>query len=143
MSTMNNKDLLGGLLLIAIALFFGVQSLQYSLGQLNHMGPGLFPLAVSIVVLLIGILNVIRSRFVERVPVSFNLRSIAAIIGALVAFVTLSEFVNMILGIIALVFCATIGGSSYSVRRNIGITAGLIVIAFGFQKLFQLDLPLY
>jgi hypothetical protein len=140
---MNNRELLGGLLLIAVALFFGIQSLQYSIGELDRIGPGLFPLVVSILVLLIGILNVIRSRFVTRIPASFNLRGIAAIIGALVAFVALSEHVNMILGIIALVFCASLGAASYSIRRNVGISVCLIAIAFAFQKLFQLDLPLY
>jgi hypothetical protein len=49
----------------------------------------------------------------------------------------------MILGIIALVCCASLGAESYSIRRNVGISMGLIVVAFAFRKLFQLDLPLY
>ena len=56
----------------------------------------------------------------------------------------ISEYLNMILGIVFMVFCASFAGtSSYSVVRNLKISAGLIAVALAFQKLLGLNLPLY
>lgn len=49
----------------------------------------------------------------------------------------------MIVGIAFMVFCASLAGTSYSVARNLKIAAGLVAVAFAFQKLLGLQLPLY
>jgi hypothetical protein len=54
----------------------------------------------------------------------------------------LSRYVNMLVGIVALVFCASYAGKTYSVSRNIKITLGLIAVAFIFRNLLGLNLPL-
>jgi hypothetical protein len=60
-----------------------------------------------------------------------------------VAFVLLSTYVNMIVGIIALVIIASLGAETFSPPKVAGLAVSLIVIAFVFQRFFQLDLPLY
>ena len=56
----------------------------------------------------------------------------------------ISEHLNMIVGIVFMVFCVSFAGtSSYSVMRNLKISAGLIAVAFAFQKLLGFNLPLY
>jgi hypothetical protein len=42
-----------------------------------------------------------------------------------------------------MVFFSAIAGTSYSVVRNLKVSAGLIAVAFAFQKLLGLNLPLY
>ena len=42
-----------------------------------------------------------------------------------------------------MVFCSSLAGTSYSVVRNLKISAGLVAMAFAFQKLLGLNLPLY
>jgi hypothetical protein len=141
---MNDRNLVRGLFLIAIAMTFGLTSLRYPIGQFSRAGPGLFPLMVSSLLFLIGLITVARSRFVERVPLGFNLKNIAIILSSLCGFAVISEYLNMIVGIVFMVFCASFAGmSSYSVVRNIKISAGLIAVAFAFQKLLSLNLPLY
>jgi hypothetical protein len=140
---MNDRNLVRGLFLIAISLAFGLASLRYPIGHFSRAGPGLFPLLVSSVLLLIGLITVVRSRFVERVHLSFNIKNIALILASLGGFAVISEHLNMIAGIVFMVFCASIAGTSYSVVRNLKISAGLIAIAFAFQKLLGLNLPLY
>jgi hypothetical protein len=140
---MNDRNLVRGLFLIAISIAFGLGSLRYPIGQFSHAGPGLFPLLVSCLLFLIGLITAVRSRFVERVPLSFNMKNIAIILSSLCGFVLISEHLNMILGIVFMVFCASFAGTSYSVVRNLKISAGLIVVAFAFQKLLGLNLPLY
>ena len=139
---MNNLNLIRGLFLIAIALVFGTTSLTYHIGQFNRSGPGLFPLLVSCMLLAIGLVTVVRSRFVPPVPMTYNFKNIAVILFSLCAFALLSRYVNMLVGIVALVFCASYAGKTYSVSRNIKITAGLIAVAFIFRNLLGLNLPL-
>jgi hypothetical protein len=141
---MNDRTLVRGLFLIAIALFFGLGSLRYPIGQFSRAGPGLFPLMVSCLLLVIGISTVVRSRFVERIPLEFNMKNIAIILASLCGFALISEHLNMLAGIVFMVFCASFAGTaSYSVMRNLKISAGLIVVALAFQKLLGFNLPLY
>ena len=141
---MNDRNLVRGLFLIAISLAFGLASLRYPMGQFSRAGPGLFPLLVSGLLFLIGLITAARSRFVERARLDFKIKNIAIILASLCGFAVISEHLDMIAGIVFLVFCASFAGkSSYSVIRNIQISAGLIAIAFVFQRLLGLNLPLY
>ncbi|MDQ6880707.1 MAG: tripartite tricarboxylate transporter TctB family protein [Pseudomonadota bacterium] len=141
---MNDRNLVRGLFLIAISLAFGLQSLRYPIGQFSRAGPGLFPLMVSSLLLLIGVITVVRSRFVDRVHLHFNYKNIGIILASLCGFALVSELVNMIAGIVLMVFIASLAGTaSYSVMRNLKIAAGLLAIAFAFQKLLGFNLPLY
>lgn len=140
---MNDRTLVRGLFLIAIALAFGLQALTYPIGNFAKAGPGLFPLMVSGLLLLIGAATAVRSRFVEHEPMQLNLRNIALILLSLCGFALVSKFINMIAGIVFLVFCATLAGTSYSLVRNLKIAAGLVLVALAFQRLLGLNLPLY
>jgi NADH:ubiquinone oxidoreductase subunit K len=140
---MNDRNLVRGLFIMAFALVFGLGSLRYTIGQFSHAGAGLFPLLVSCLLFLIGLISVVRSRYVEPVRLSFNLKNIALILLSLCGFAVISEHLNMIAGIVFMVFCASFAGTSYSVMRNVKVSAGLVAVAFAFQKLLGLSLPLY
>ena len=141
---MNDRNLLRGLFLLAISLSFGLASLRYPIGEFRRAGPGLFPLLVSSLLFLIGVVTVIRSRFVERLPLDFSLKNIAIILGSLCGFALIGQWVNMILGIVVMVFIASFAGKAkYSVLRNLKIAAGLVLVALAFQKLLGFNLPLY
>jgi hypothetical protein len=62
---------------------------------------------------------------------------------SLCGFAVLSMYLNMIVGIVFMVFCSTTAGTSYSWVRNVKISAGLVLMALAFQKLLGLNLPLY
>ena len=141
---MNDRNLVRGLFLMAIALAFGLTSLRYPTGTFSRAGPGLFPLSVSCFLFLIVLFTVVRARFVERVPLDFKLKNIAIILASLGGFAVISEHLNMIVGIVFMVFCASFAGTAkYSVMRNLKISAGLIAVALAFQKLLGFNLPLY
>jgi hypothetical protein len=141
---MNDRNLVRGLFLIAFSLAFGLQSARYPIGEFSRPGAGLFPLLVSCLLLLIGLITLVRSRFVERVPLNFNLKNIAIILASLCGFALLSEHLNMIAGIVFMVFCASFAGTAaYSVMRNLKVAVGLIAVALAFQKLLGFNLPLY
>ena len=140
---MNDVSLVRGLFLMAISLGFGLTSFKYPIGEFSRAGPGLFPLMISCLLFLVGIATAIRSRYGGKSPIEFNFRNIGIIIGSLCVFSLVSEHVNMIVGIVAMVFVAAFAGSSYSVARNFKVSLGLVLVALAFQKLLGFNLPLY
>ena len=140
---MNDRNLLKGLFLAAVALIFGLGALRYNIGHVARAGPGFFPLMVSSFLFLLGAGMMVRSRFMERAPMYFNVKNIVIILGSLAGFALLSHYVNMIAGIVVLVFVSTLAGTSYSIRRNALISATLVGIAFVFRQALGLQLPLY
>ena len=140
---MINRHLARGLFLVAISLVFGLWSLHYQIGAFSHAGPGLFPLLVSGVLLLIGIATLVRSRFISAEPLTFKPKNIGIVLASLVGFAFISEHVNMTAGIVFMVFCSTYAGTSYSWLRNVKICAGLLAIAFAMSKLLGVNLPLF
>ena len=140
---MNDRTLARGIFLVAISLLFGIWSLRYQIGSFSHAGPGLFPLLVSCLLLLIGITTMVRSRFTEAQPLEFNLKNITLVLLSLCGFALLSQYLNMTVGIVFMVFVSTVAGTSYSVVRNIKVCVGLWLIAFAMARLLGVNLPLY
>lgn len=140
---MNDRNLVRGLFLAAISLAFGLGALRYPTGDFTNAGPGLFPLLVSGLLFVIAVITIVRSRFVEHEPLNFSIKNIGLILLALCGFALVSKLVNMIAGIVFMVFVASLAGSSHSWKRSLQIAAGLVLVAFGFQKLLGLNLPLY
>lgn len=140
---LNNRHFIRGVFLIVIALVFGGTALTYNVGTFSHSGAGMFPLMVSSFLLVIGIITVVRSHFIEPLPMNHSVKNISIILVSLVGFALISEHLNMILGIVFMVFVSTFAGTSYSVVRNVKISVGLIAVAFAFKQFLGLNLPLY
>ncbi|MDQ7955925.1 MAG: tripartite tricarboxylate transporter TctB family protein [Rhodocyclaceae bacterium] len=141
---MIDKNLARGIFVLLLAILFGVPAvLHYPIGNFARGGPGLFPTMVSCILGLIGIAMIVRSRFTKPERLEINLKNIGIIVGSLVAFAVVSEHVNMIAGIVLMVFIAALAGTNYSWWRNVKVAAVLVLFAFGFQRLLGLNLPLY
>ena len=139
---MINQTLARGVFLAIVALAYGLTALRYPLGDLAHAGPGLFPLLVSSLLLIVAILTIVQSRFVEFVRLDMNLKNIALIMLGLGAFVVCAKFINFIVGIPVMVFIVALAGSSYSWKRNLQVSIGLILVAYAFERLLGLNLRL-
>lgn len=140
---MRNQNVLRAIFVIAVSLAFGLGSLRYSVGTFAEAGPGLFPLLISMLLLIMGLVSLLRARFVEAVPMVFAARGFIIILMSFFGFAAISQLVNMIAGIVFMVFCASFAGSSFSWIRNLKIALGLVVIAFLMKKVLGIDLPLY
>lgn len=126
---------------MVISLAFGLGSLRYSIGQLSQAGPGLFPLMVSGLLFVIGLINLVQSRLVQAVPLNFSFRNIAIVLASLCGFAVLTQYLNVIAGIVFLVFFASLAATSRSVLRNLKVSAGLVGVAFALHQLLGLSLP--
>lgn len=140
---MNNQNFVRGVFIMAFALLFGIASLRYPIGTFSRGGPGLFPLMASSALFVIGAIATVYSFFVEPEPMSHSVKNIAIIMLSLVGCAVISDLVNMIVGIVFLVFCSSLAATSFSLVRNLKVSAGLVAVAFGFKNLLGLALPLY
>lgn len=131
-----------GLFLGAIALAFGGASMRHQVGSFAHAGPGLFPLMVSGLLLLIAVATLLQAWRRRGEPLQFQWRNISLLLGALCSMALVSHFLNMTAGIVVMVCIASFAASSLSWRRNAWVCVGLVAIAFAFQKLLGLNLPL-
>ena len=139
---MNDRNLVRGLVLMAISLAFGLGALRYQIGDLSRAGPGLFPLLVSSMLFVLALAQIVRSRFVAKVPIAFSLRNIGLLLVALAGFAEVSHLLDMTAGIVFMVFVAGLAASPFSWRRNVKVALGLLAVAYAFQKLLGLNLPL-
>ncbi|SHN09178.1 tripartite tricarboxylate transporter TctB family protein [Rhizobacter sp. OV335] len=141
---MIDRNLARGLFLAAIALAFGLGALRYPIGDFARAGAGLFPLMVSVLLLLIALATLVRSRVVTGPRFEFNPVNIALLLSALCAFALVSRVLNMTAGIVAMVFISGFAGTAkYSIVRNLKVSVGLFLVALVFQKLLGLSLNLY
>ena len=140
---MIDRNLARGLFLLAISLAFGLTALKYPIGDFGRAGPGLFPIVVSSMLGLIAIATIVRSRFVDKAPLTLQVKNIGIILGSLCAFAVITLLVNMLVAIVTMVFIATLAGTNYSWKRNVKIAIGLCAMAFVFAKLLGMNLPLY
>ena len=138
-----NQNAGRGWLLAAVALLFLVQAPRLTIGSLSRPGPGLFPVMVASLLLVIAIVIVVRSRFIEAVPFEFRFRNIALIAAGLVGFALVSDYVNMIAGIAVMATMASLASDDFSIPRTATIIAALCLVAVAMKKGLGVQLPLY
>ena len=138
-----NQNIGRGLLLAAVALFFLVQAPALKIGNLSRPGPGLFPVMVAGLLLTIALVILVRSRFIEAVPLDFRFRNIALVAASLICFALISEYVNMFTGIAVMATMVSLASEDFSIPRAATIAGVLCLVAFAMKKGLGVQLPLY
>lgn len=54
------KEIIIGIFFITVGLLFCGISLTYKIGTLSNMGPGYYPLILSVALIVLGIVNILR-----------------------------------------------------------------------------------
>jgi hypothetical protein len=137
-----NKDLLTGILFMAIALAFGLVGVHYKFGTYDDPGAALFPVAVSVFLFAVGIIKLILGFVAKKETIEFEVKNIAIISSALLLFAVASDRAGILAGTVALVAVASLSASSYSIARVVKIITGLAAVALTFKYLLGLNLPL-
>ena len=147
------RDYYAGALVALIGAFFGLTALQYQIGSLTRMGPGMFPLVLSIVLVTVGVLIAVNAGEVvadsldhldHDAPPYPNLEGGIAIIAGMVAFIILTQTLGLVIGTFASVFIAAIGDKQATWLQSLVLSAvvtvfGVIVFVYGLK----MNLPLY
>ena len=151
------REYYGGALMIALGLGAGIQSLSYSRGTLSDMGPGFFPLSLSVLLTLAAaiVLTARSSRGTETLaPVTpltaesparrADWRGWSCIALGLAAFIVVGTYGGLVPASFAVVFISALGDRRNSVLNAFilaAISAVVAVVVFYFA--LQLQMPLF
>lgn len=139
------KDRLGALLLILLGAGIVVHGLRYSLGNLNHMGPGFFPVALGAAQMLIGALLMLTSLHEDttRRPALPDPRALVCIVAAVLLFVVLGYYTGLALATFFCTLVAALADRNNSLRDAALMGLALVVAATAiFWWALQMQIPL-
>jgi hypothetical protein len=143
------REYYGGALMMLIGLAAIAQGSSYKIGSLTAMGSGFFPVALGVILVLLGIFiagtahrapaEVIAE---ERAPIEW--RGWICILASVAAFVVLGKYGGLLPATFAVVFISALGD-----RGNTLISALLLAVAMSavcvvvFWWLLQVQFPLF
>jgi putative tricarboxylic transport membrane protein len=96
------QNLISGLFLLLVGLFFLINSLQYDFGNLRNIGPGFFPTVLSIMLIIFGIIISLQSYKLDN-KIFFNFKSFLIIATAIFLYALTFEITGIIISTIVLI----------------------------------------
>jgi hypothetical protein len=80
------KDIVGGLCLIAIGVFAAFYAQRYPIGELRRMGPGFFPVALGVLLAILGACVTVPALFRSGDPIHFDTRGFLWVMASVAVF---------------------------------------------------------
>jgi len=125
------RDYYGGALMIFLGAGAALEGQRYGMGTLTRMGPGFFPVALGIILILIGILiagsayasdEPDKEGFLPAKPEWF---AWACIVASPIFFIALGEYAGLLPATFACVFVAALGDRETTVKQAAILAAGI------------------
>lgn len=148
------RSLMPGISTILVGLFCLWESLQYDLGTLRVFGPGAFPLGLSVLLLLVGLILLAPAitRAIGKLDAAPEmaevemephtpLLSVIAILASLFAFTLLVESFGLFPAIFAVVLISALADRSLSLKTLL-ILAACLAVACSLVFITFLGLPM-
>jgi uncharacterized membrane protein YhhN len=141
----NPKDFWSGVIYLAAALFGLIIGSDYSMGRAGQMGPGYFPIILSSLLLLFGIVTLIRAFVVPGESVTrFATKPVLLIVGSVVIFALLVERAGFIIAMfVSILLCASASREfRFEWRAALGLVLFIAACALLFVKGLGVPMPL-
>ena len=139
------RDLYSGLLFVVIGALTVIIALNYPAGHAEKMGPGYFPRALGGLLMLLGVISVWRSFRLQGAPIArWKWRPIIIVLGSVVVFGHIVQFVGLALSTIFLIFVAS--AASHEFRWKEAIVIGLLMAVLCvavFVYALRIQLPIW
>jgi hypothetical protein len=145
------KDYLGGAVMVLFGVGAIVEGARYNIGSLHRMGPGFFPIALGVLLTLIGVaIGVVA--WLERAPAAAadrrslppEWRGWLCIVGSVIAFIVLGHYGGLVPATAAIVFISALGDRENTVRSALTLSALMLVICVVvFWWALQMSFPLF
>ena len=98
------RDIVGGALLVVVGLAFALYSLSnYELGTINRMGPGMFPMALGIILAGFGVMQAIPAFFRTGVVTEIRVWTPIFVLSGVAAFALMVRPFGLLPAVIAVV----------------------------------------
>jgi len=137
----NNKDVLGGMLLLLLGGIAFYMALDYPFGSALRMGPGYFPRVLSGILMVFGVYVLIRGIVTSaKVKGRWGWKPLAFILSSLVAFGFIMEHMGLIPALVVMFFVAARGGHEFKWKEIAILTVVMSAFAVGVF-VYGLGLP--
>jgi Tripartite tricarboxylate transporter TctB family len=137
----NNKDVLAGLLFLAIGVVAVIVARDYPMGTAMRMGSGYFPTVLGAILVLFGAYILARgARRGDKVQGAWGWRPLACIAAAMLLFGYLLPRFGLAPALAAMFFAAALGGREFRFREVLALTALMTAFA-AVVFLYLLKLP--
>jgi putative Ca2+/H+ antiporter (TMEM165/GDT1 family) len=147
---LKKRDFYAGGLMTLLGAAITLNATTYSTGTLMHMGPGMFPFILGIVLTFIGVL-ILGTALVTPLsddeailPKNREWVGWGCILAGPILFIIFGEFFGMVAGTFACVFVSALGDRTATLKSSLVLAAG--VTFFGvllFSYVLQLPFPMF
>ncbi|MGM4954335.1 tripartite tricarboxylate transporter TctB family protein [Bradyrhizobium barranii] len=147
---LRKKDFYAGLLLVLLGAGIGLNSTAYSLGSLAHVGPGMFPFMIGVIMVLVGALIFVTGLATpleegERIlPAAMEWRGWACILAGPLMFILFGVYLGMAAATFMCVFVSALGDRTATLKGSAALAA-VVTVAGGllFSYVLRVPFPLY
>jgi len=147
---LKKRDFYAGLAMTLLGAGVTLNSMTYKLGTLMHMGPGMFPFILGILLIFVGVLIFVSGLITpledgERIlPESMEWRGWACILAGPLMFILFGEFFGMVAATFMCVFVSALGDRTATLKGS-AILAACITVggAFLFSYVLKVPFPLF
>ena len=130
-----SQDAVSGLMFLAVAIYVSVSTLLgLDIGSMAEMGPGFFPLALSIILGVIGVLVLLSARPDEDDQLPVNWRAVVLIGGAPIAFGLTVRTLGLVPALLVSVGMATAASTRIKPLGAAIIIAGVTIFCVAVFK---------
>lgn len=156
MNIKSQKDFFSGLMFMVVGVAFAWGATDYTIGSGAHMGPGYFPLALGILLAVLGGVITFKAMVVETVdgdkigklawkPLFFIIAAnlvFGVMIGGLPSIHL--PAMGLIAGIYALTFIASLAGDTFNAKEVVVLATALAAMSYvAFVLLLKLQFPVW
>lgn len=108
MKSKDTRDIIGGFVLVAIGLFAALYARRYDLGELQEMGPGYFPTALGILLIVLGLFIAIPAFFREGTAIHIEWKSLFWVLISIAVFAIALTKAGLVVATILSVLAASV-----------------------------------
>jgi len=142
-----NRDYYGGGLMFLLGVGAVYKGLSYKVGTLSRMGPGYFPVAVGVVLALMGVLIALGARSnASAKPEEYKppeWRGWICIVLSIIAFLVVGRYGGLLPATFAVVFISALGDRENNLKQALFLSlamAGVAAVVFWWALSMQFPL---
>ena len=147
---LRKRDFYAGMLMTLLGIGVTFNSTTYNLGTPMHMGPGMFPFLLGIVLTFLGLVifgTAVVTPLGEDehiLPRQKEWRGWGCILAGPIMFIILGEFFGMVPATFSCVFVSALGDRDATVKNSFLLAAGITVVGvFLFSYVLQVPFPMF
>ena len=132
-----------GLLFVIVGLVFSTWATYYKIGSASDIGPGYFPAMLGVILVILGILNLLKSIATgeTKIPASIAWRPLILILLANILFGVLLPSMGLVVAIFALVIVSSYAMPDTQIKETI-LLATLLSVVGCIVFAWALSMPL-